>query len=261
MLTLNLPIRTELFSGSTTDYPNAMLVRPVSRETVRFKLKNRCTTLYIKSQNIYSQYTEHSHKVVDLSLLLFQQDPNGSIQSDHHFGPAVSWNSPGSDLFGALYIKGVSYFLKKPYSSNLPLITSLLSRVLGSDPGWNRIQNKSSGFTTQDQIAHLNGVRPGWGGQLDPELVESRDDIAAVLSLLAGHEHQAVLVILHRRILDLQQCSSLNRSQCGSCSTKYEKKSSKNDFRSEMEVTEIILAKVSRLCQLSSHSRGFLSRL
>ncbi len=29
----------------------------------------------------------------------------------------------------------------------------------------------------------------------------------------------------------------------------------------EMEVTEIILAKVSRLCQLSSHSRGFLSRL
>jgi hypothetical protein len=30
----------------------------------------------------------------------------------------------------------------------------------------------------------------------------------------------------------------------------------------KMEVTEIILAKVSRLCQLSSHSRrGFLSRL
>ncbi len=29
----------------------------------------------------------------------------------------------------------------------------------------------------------------------------------------------------------------------------------------EMEVTEIILAKVSRLCQLSSHSRGILSRL
>ncbi len=29
----------------------------------------------------------------------------------------------------------------------------------------------------------------------------------------------------------------------------------------EMEVTEIILAKISRLCQLSSHSRGFLSRL
>ncbi len=28
----------------------------------------------------------------------------------------------------------------------------------------------------------------------------------------------------------------------------------------EMEVTEIILAKVLRLCQLSSHSRGFLSR-
>jgi hypothetical protein len=28
-----------------------------------------------------------------------------------------------------------------------------------------------------------------------------------------------------------------------------------------MEVTEIILAKVSRLCQLSSHSHGFLSRL
>ncbi len=28
-----------------------------------------------------------------------------------------------------------------------------------------------------------------------------------------------------------------------------------------MEVTEIILAKVSRLCQLSSHCRGFLSRL
>jgi hypothetical protein len=28
-----------------------------------------------------------------------------------------------------------------------------------------------------------------------------------------------------------------------------------------MEVTEIILAKVSRLCQLSSHSRGFLSRI
>ena len=29
----------------------------------------------------------------------------------------------------------------------------------------------------------------------------------------------------------------------------------------EMEITEIILAKVSRLCQLSSHRRGFLSRL
>ncbi len=29
----------------------------------------------------------------------------------------------------------------------------------------------------------------------------------------------------------------------------------------EMEVTAIILAKVWRLCQLSSHSRGFLSRL
>jgi len=29
----------------------------------------------------------------------------------------------------------------------------------------------------------------------------------------------------------------------------------------EMEVTEIILAKVSRLCQLSSHSHGFLSSL
>jgi hypothetical protein len=29
----------------------------------------------------------------------------------------------------------------------------------------------------------------------------------------------------------------------------------------EMEVTEIILAKVSRLCQLSGNSRGFLSRL
>jgi hypothetical protein len=28
----------------------------------------------------------------------------------------------------------------------------------------------------------------------------------------------------------------------------------------EMEVTEIILAKVLRLCQLSSHSHGFLSR-
>ncbi len=31
-------------------------------------------------------------------------------------------------------------------------------------------------------------------------------------------------------------------------------------FFQEMEVTEIILAKVSRLCQLSSHSHGFLSR-
>ncbi len=30
-------------------------------------------------------------------------------------------------------------------------------------------------------------------------------------------------------------------------------------FCLEMEVTEIILAKVLRLCQLSSHSRGFLS--
>ncbi len=29
----------------------------------------------------------------------------------------------------------------------------------------------------------------------------------------------------------------------------------------EMEVTEIILATISRLCQLSSHSHGFLSRL
>ncbi len=29
----------------------------------------------------------------------------------------------------------------------------------------------------------------------------------------------------------------------------------------EVEVTEIILTKVSRLCHLSSHSRGFLSRL
>jgi hypothetical protein len=29
----------------------------------------------------------------------------------------------------------------------------------------------------------------------------------------------------------------------------------------EIEVKEIILAKVSRLCQLSSHSRGFLSRV
>ncbi len=29
----------------------------------------------------------------------------------------------------------------------------------------------------------------------------------------------------------------------------------------ELEITEIMLAKVSRLCQLSSHSRGFLSRL
>ncbi len=29
----------------------------------------------------------------------------------------------------------------------------------------------------------------------------------------------------------------------------------------EMEVTEIILMKVSRLCQLSGNSRGFLSRL
>jgi hypothetical protein len=32
-------------------------------------------------------------------------------------------------------------------------------------------------------------------------------------------------------------------------------------FSPEMEVTEIVLAKVSRLCQLLSHSRGFLSRL
>jgi hypothetical protein len=33
------------------------------------------------------------------------------------------------------------------------------------------------------------------------------------------------------------------------------------DGQPEMEVTEIIWAKVSRLCQLSSHSPGFLSRL
>jgi hypothetical protein len=34
----------------------------------------------------------------------------------------------------------------------------------------------------------------------------------------------------------------------------------KKEKGAEMEITEIILAKVSRLCQLSNHSRGFLSR-
>ncbi len=52
---------------------------------------------------------------------------------------------------------------------------------------------------------YLNGFGPGWGSWLDPVLVEGGDDIAAVVSLLAGHEHQAVFVILHRRVLDLQQ--------------------------------------------------------
>jgi hypothetical protein len=35
----------------------------------------------------------------------------------------------------------------------------------------------------------------------------------------------------------------------------------KPNLTPEIKVTEIILAKVSRLCQLSSHSRGFFSRL
>jgi hypothetical protein len=70
-------------------------------------------------------------------------------------------------------------------------------------------RKKLSGFSTIEQTGHLNGFRPGLGGRLDPELVESSDDIAAVLSLLAGHEHQAVLVILHSRILDLQQFSHM----------------------------------------------------
>ncbi len=52
---------------------------------------------------------------------------------------------------------------------------------------------------------YLNGFRPGWGSWLDPVLVEGRDDVAAVVRLLACHEHQAVFVILHSRVLDLQQ--------------------------------------------------------
>ncbi len=34
-----------------------------------------------------------------------------------------------------------------------------------------------------------------------------------------------------------------------------------SSYRAEMEVTVVILAKVSKLCQLASHSRGFLFRL
>ncbi len=46
----------------------------------------------------------------------------------------------------------------------------------------------------------------------------------------------------------------------------FKKHKKTKEFRSEkrdpeMEVTEILLGKVSRFCQLSSHSRGFLSRL
>ncbi len=56
---------------------------------------------------------------------------------------------------------------------------------------------------------YLNGFGSGRGSWLDPVLVEGRDDIAAVVSLLASHEHQAVFVILHSRVLDLQQKATL----------------------------------------------------
>jgi hypothetical protein len=52
---------------------------------------------------------------------------------------------------------------------------------------------------------YLNGFRPGRGSWLDSVLVKGGDDVAAVVLLLAGHEHQAVFVILHSRVLDLQQ--------------------------------------------------------
>ncbi len=67
-----------------------------------------------------------------------------------------------------------------------------------------RIQNSQIHAHCYSSL-YLNGFRPGRGSWLDPVLVEGGDDIAAVVSFLAGHEHQAILVILHSRVLDLQQ--------------------------------------------------------
>ncbi len=59
----------------------------------------------------------------------------------------------------------------------------------------------------------------------------------------------------------LRQAVVLTTSLYFSIVQLFQKHCVQDQLRTEMEAIEIMLAEVSRLCQLSSHSRGFLSRL
>jgi hypothetical protein len=64
---------------------------------------------------------------------------------------------------------------------------------------------------------YLNSFRPGRGSWLNPVLVKGGDDVAAVVRLLAGHEHQAVFVILHSRVSKDKKRKFLFREEKVSC--------------------------------------------
>ena len=65
-------------------------------------------------------------------------------------------------------------------------------------------ENGSNTDPDPQHCTHLDVLRAWQRGRLRPVLVEGRHDVAVLPALLAGQEDQAVVVVGHRRVLNLE---------------------------------------------------------